>query len=54
MIEVDPHVSEDTPYISQPTIVDETCGTKPWKRLIIDTGDSSSDCSSRSDLTEVG
>lgn len=54
MIEIDPHVSEDTPYISQRTIVDEICGTKPWKRLIVDTGDSSSDCSSRSDLTEVG
>lgn len=48
MVEIDPHVSEDTPNISHCTIVDEGCGTKPWKRLIVDI----SDCSSVSDVTE--
>ncbi|KAH7120853.1 hypothetical protein B0J11DRAFT_532764 [Dendryphion nanum] len=43
MIEIDTHVSEDTPYISRRTIVDEGCGARPWKLLIMDTSSDESE-----------
>jgi hypothetical protein len=49
MIEIDPHISEDTPYISRRTVIDESCGAKPWKRLIMNT----SVASSVSEMTEA-
>lgn len=50
MIEIDPHVSKDAPYISRRTIVDESCWAKPWDRLI--TGPKKAISSSDSDISD--
>lgn len=49
IIEIDYHMSEDRPCISRRAVVDESCGAKPWDRLIMtrDIG------SSVSDMTEA-
>ncbi|PVH91740.1 hypothetical protein DM02DRAFT_677917 [Periconia macrospinosa] len=50
MIEIDPHVSEDAPYISHRTIVDESCWAKPWDRLITNPNEATS--RSESDMSD--